>query len=159
MNLFRQQSASIRQASPDDAGVIGGIFVRARDAMTYLPRIPDADRPKLGGLITARHEVWVIEDQGRIVGFAGLSKSWLDHLYVDPGSQSAGFGSLLLEHVKTIQPEGVRLWVFQKNAGARRFYGRHGFRLEKVTDGAGNMEREPDALYRWLPDQAMLPAS
>jgi putative acetyltransferase len=158
MNLFRQQSAAIRQASPDDADVIGGIFVRARDVMTYLPRIPERDRPKLGGWITARHEVWMIEDGGRIVGFAGLSKGWLDHLYMDPGSQGAGFGSLLLEHAKSLQPEGLQLWVFQKNAGARRFYERHGFRLEKLTDGSGNMEREPDALYRWLPDQAMLPA-
>jgi putative acetyltransferase len=159
MNLFRQQSASIRQASPDDAGVIGGIFVRARDAMPYLPRIPDADRPKLGGWITARHEVWVIQDGGRIVGFAGLSKGWLDHLYMDPDSQGAGFGSMLLEHAKSLHPEGLQLWVFQKNVGARRLYERHGFRLEKVTDGSGNMEREPDALYLWLPDQAMLPAS
>jgi GNAT superfamily N-acetyltransferase len=149
----------IRQGSAADAGIIGGIFVRARDAMTYLPRIPDGDRPKLGGWITIRHEMWVIEDAGRVVGFAGLSKGWLDHLYVDPDSHGAGFGSMLLEHVKRLQPEGVRLWVFQKNAGARRFYERHGFRLEKVTDGSGNMEREPDALYRWLSDQAMLPAS
>jgi GNAT superfamily N-acetyltransferase len=159
MNLFRQQSPSIRQGSAADAGIIGGIFVRARDGMTYLPRIPDGDRPKLGGWITTRHEMWVIEDAGRVVGFAGLSKGWLDHLYVDPDSQGAGFGSTLLEHVKGLQPEGVRLWVFQKNAGARRFYERHGFRLEKVTDGSGNMEREPDALYLWLPGQAMLPAS
>jgi putative acetyltransferase len=149
----------IRQGSPADAGIVGGIFVRARDAMTYLPRIPDGDRPKLGGWITTRHEVWVIEDAGRIVGFAGLSKGWLDHLYVDPGSQGAGFGSILLEHVKGLQPQGLQLWAFQKNAGARRFYECHGFRLEKLTDGAGNMEREPDALYLWLPDQAMLPAS
>jgi GNAT superfamily N-acetyltransferase len=159
MNLFRQQSASIRQASPDDAGVVGEIFVRARDAMTYLPRILDGDRPKLGGWITARHRVWVVEGAGRVVGFAGLSKGWLDHLYVDPGSQGAGFGSMLLKHVKTLQPEGLQLWVFQKNAGARRFYERHGFRLKNLTDGSGNMEREPDALYVWLPDQAMLPAS
>src|SRR5450756_2633686 len=81
MNLFLQQSSSIRQASQDDAGVIGGIFVRARDAMTYLPRIADGDRPKLGGWITARHEVWVVEGAGPVVGFAGLSKGWLDHLY------------------------------------------------------------------------------
>jgi GNAT superfamily N-acetyltransferase len=149
----------IRQGSAADAVIVGGIFVRARDAMTYLPRIPDADRLKLGGWITTRHEVWVIEDAGRIVGFAGLSKGWLDHLYVDPGSQGAGFGSMLLEHAKSIQPEGLQLWVFQKNVGARRFYERHGFRLEKVTDGSGNLEREPDALYLWLPGQAMLPAS
>ncbi len=41
------------------------------------------------------------------------------------------------------------LWVFQTNTGAIRFYERHGFELVKLTDGAENMEREPDALYRW----------
>jgi GNAT superfamily N-acetyltransferase len=119
--------------------------------MTYLPRIPDGDRPKLGGWITTRHELWVIESEGRATGFAGLSPGWLDHLYMDPDSQNRGFGSMLLEHVKRLQPRGLRLWVFQKNAGARRFYERHDFRLEKMTDGASNMEREPDALYFWPP--------
>jgi GNAT superfamily N-acetyltransferase len=142
----------IRRGSPADADAIGDIFVRARDPMTYLPRIPDDVRPKLGGLIAARHEIWVIEDRLRVMGFAGLSHGWLDHLNVDPGSQGRGFGSMLVSHVKKLQPDGTRLWVFQKNAGARRFYERHEFRLEKMTDGSGNMEREPDALYAWQAD-------
>ncbi|HXI94811.1 MAG TPA: GNAT family N-acetyltransferase [Candidatus Acidoferrum sp.] len=146
-------SILLRPGSQADAAIIGEIFLRARDQMTYLPRIPEADRPKLGGWITAGHEMWVIEDEARIVAFAGTSTGWLDHLYVDPGSQGAGFGSMLLEHVKGLQPGGLQLWVFQENAGARRFYERHGFQLEKLTDGSGNMERRPDALYRWQPDQ------
>jgi GNAT superfamily N-acetyltransferase len=119
--------------------------------MTYLPPIKDGDRPKLGGLITARHEVWVIEERNRVVGFAGLSPGWLDHLYVDPDSQRRGFGSMLMEHVKSLQPQGLQLWVFQKNGNARRFYERHEFRLERLTDGSSNMEGEPDALYSWQP--------
>jgi GNAT superfamily N-acetyltransferase len=119
--------------------------------MTYLPRIADEDRPRLGGWITTKHEIWVIEDGGRIMGFAALSKGWLDHLYIDPDAQGLGLGSKLVEHVKRLQPGGMRLWVFQKNAGARRFYERHDFRLEKLTDGSDNMEREPDALYVWAP--------
>ncbi len=83
------------------------------------------------------------------MGFAGLSKGWLDHLYVDPDSQSRGFGSMLLEHVKRLQPHGMRLWVFHKNIRARRFYKHHQFRLERLTDGSSTMEREPDALYSW----------
>lgn len=142
-------SAVIRQGSAVDADSIGRIFVRARDAMTYLPRIADQDRPQLGGWIAAKHKVWVIEDQGRIVGFAGLSKGWVDHLYVDPDSEGLGLGSKLLQHAKTLQPGSLRLWVFQKNSGARRFYEHHDFRLEKLTDGSSNMEREPDALYVW----------
>lgn len=121
--------------------------------MPYLPRISDDDRPKLEGWITARHEVWVIEDHRRVIGFAGLSKGWLDHLYIDPDAQSRGFGSKLLQHVKSLQPEGLRLWVFQKNAGARRSYEHHDFRLERLTDGSSNMEREPDALYVLKPER------
>jgi len=139
----------LRQGSQADAAFVGEIFIRARDQMTYLPRIPEADRPKLGGWITAEHEMWVIEVETRVVAFAGTSTGWLDHLYVDPGSQGAGFGSRLLEHIKGLQPDGLQLWVFQENAGARRFYERHVFRLEKLTDGSGNMEHRPDALYRW----------
>ena len=147
-------SGVIRLGSPADADSIGQVFLRARDEMTYLPRIPDDVRPRLGGSIAARHEIWVIEDQGRVMGFAGLSSDWLDHLYVDPMSQGRGFGTMLLERVKELQPEGTRLWVFQKNVGARRFYERHDFRLERLTDGSGNMEHEPDALYAWNPKPA-----
>ena len=49
------------------------------------------------------------------------------------------------------RPAGFRLWVFQANTGARRFYERDGCTLVKLTDGADNEEREPDALYEWLP--------
>jgi GNAT superfamily N-acetyltransferase len=119
--------------------------------MTYLPRIPEEDRAGLGDWILGRHEVWVGEDFGRVVGFAALSSGMLDHIYVHPDAQNLGLGSLLLGTVKARLPGGFQLWVFQKNEGARRFYERHGFRLVKLTDGEGNMEREPDALYEWTP--------
>jgi putative acetyltransferase len=146
------ESVVIRRASQVDANAIGRIFVRARDGMKYLPRLSEEDRPKLGGWITARYEVWVIEDRGQVVGYAGLSKGWLDHLYIDPNFQSRGLGSTLLQQVKRLQPDSVRLWVFQRNVGARRFYEHHDFRLDRVTDGSSNMEHEPDALYVWQPE-------
>jgi GNAT superfamily N-acetyltransferase len=139
----------IRRARASDAPAIGQVFLRARDLMTYLPRIPDADRPKLGTWIVERHDVWVEEQNGRIVAFAGVSPGWLDHLYVDPEEQNAGIGSALLDHAKQLQPDGFQLWTFQHNDGARRFYERHGFVVVERTDGAGNMEKEPDARYEW----------
>jgi GNAT superfamily N-acetyltransferase len=140
----------IRRATSDDADAVGGVFVRARDGMTYLPRIPDDDRPRLGGWIVERHEVWVADESG-VAGFAGLTQGWLDHLYVDPDRQGRGLGTALVAHAKTLQPAGLQLWVFQKNEGARRFYERHGFRLVELTDGADNQEHEPDARYEWTP--------
>ena len=96
-------------------------------------------------------EVWVAEVEGRVVGYAALSERKLEHLYVHPGFQGRGAGTALLERAKRERPEGFRFWVFQKNERARRFYERHGCRLVELTDGAGNEEREPDALYEWVP--------
>jgi len=53
--------------------------------------------------------------------------------------------------VKQERPDGFPFWVFQRNEGARRFYERHGCRLVELTDGSGNEEKEPDALYEWRP--------
>jgi GNAT superfamily N-acetyltransferase len=123
--------------------------VRTRDEMTYLPRIPEHDRPLLGDWFLERAELWVAEESGRDVGFAGLSGNELTHLYTDPPAQNRGVGTGLLDHMKSLRPERLELWVFQRNNGARRFYERHGFALVRLTDGAGNMEHEPDALYEW----------
>jgi ribosomal protein S18 acetylase RimI-like enzyme len=144
----------IRRASPDDAAAIGDLFVRTRDEMTYLPRIPEPVRPLLGGRFLQRAELWVMDEGGRLVGFAAVSGSELTHLYIDPSAQDRGLGSALLDHVKGLCPERLELWVFQANEDARRFYERHGFELIRLTDGAGNMEREPDALYEWRPPNA-----
>jgi ribosomal protein S18 acetylase RimI-like enzyme len=140
----------IRRATSDDTSAISDVFARARDEMTYLPRIPEHVRPLLGGRFLERAELWVV-DEGRVVGFAGVTGSELTHLYIDPSAQDRGVGSALLEHVKSLCPDRLELWVFQENAGARRFYERHGFELIRLTDGARNMEREPDALYEWRP--------
>jgi hypothetical protein len=43
----------------------------------------------------------------------------------------------------------LRLWTFQRNRDARRFYERQGFTLVKETDGSANEEKEPDAMYLW----------
>ena len=73
----------------------------------------------------------------------------LEHLYVDPDDQGRGVGAALLDHVKRRRPRGIRLWTFQRNENARRFYESRGFRCVELTDGSTNEEREPDALYEW----------
>jgi ribosomal protein S18 acetylase RimI-like enzyme len=119
--------------------------------MTYLPRISDEHRPLLGGWFIERDELWVSEEDGRINGFLSLKGRELAHINVAPDAQNRGLGAEMLAEAKRLRPEGLELWVFQKNVGARRFYERHGFQLVKLTDGAENMEREPDALYEWRP--------
>jgi hypothetical protein len=53
--------------------------------------------------------------------------------------------------VKELAPDGFRLWVFQRNTQARTFYEHRGMRVVELTDGSRNEEREPDALYEWMP--------
>jgi ribosomal protein S18 acetylase RimI-like enzyme len=139
----------IRRARPADGAEVSRVFVAARDQMTYLPRIDDEHRPLLGSWFIERGAIFVAEEDGVVVGFSGIKDGELTHLYVDPAAQNRGLGSALLEHAKAESADGLFLWVFQKNEGARRFYERHGFRLAELTDGSGNMEREPDARYEW----------
>jgi ribosomal protein S18 acetylase RimI-like enzyme len=139
----------LRRATTDDGAAVSRVFVAARDEMTYLPRISDEHRPLLGGWFIERNEVWVSEEDGRIDGFFALKNQELSHINVSPDAQNRGLGTEMLAEAKRLRPDGLELWVFQKNVGARRFYERHGFELVKLTDGAENMEREPDALYAW----------
>ncbi len=123
--------------------------------MEYLPLVPDEHVELIAESIRENDEVWVAEDEGRLLGFLAIEHSTnleapvLERLYVEPADQRSGVGSVLLDRAKELRPEGLHLWVFQKNTGAIRFYERHGFRLVRRTDGAENMEREPDALYCW----------
>jgi ribosomal protein S18 acetylase RimI-like enzyme len=56
----------------------------------------------------------------------------------------------LLSIAKEREPEQLDLYTFQPNAGARRFYERHGFAAVEFGDGSDNEERVPDVLYRWV---------
>ena len=41
--------------------------------------------------------------------------------------------------------------MFQRNTTARSFYEKRGLKILRLTDGSGNDEHEPDALYEWHP--------
>ncbi len=82
------------------------------------------------------------------VGFIAFRQRWVDQLYILPARQGRGLGSGLLE-VARRGAESLRLWTFQKNTDARRFYEGRGFVGIEMTDGSRNEEREPDVLYEW----------
>ena len=94
-------------------------------------------------------DTWRAREAGRILGFLCLDGEDLDQLYLLPGEFRRGIGSLLLAKAKELSPERLHLFTFQRNAAARAFYERHGFRLVDLNDGERNEEGEPDALYEW----------
>jgi ribosomal protein S18 acetylase RimI-like enzyme len=158
----------LRPACDDEIEALARILLRCRNEMTYLPPAPAEHLPRIADDIATRHEdVWLAEQDGSPLGFLAIRRSrtngWetLEKLYVDPDAQSRGIGTALLEQAKRLRPDGLYLWVFEKNTGARRFYERHGFRVVTLRFGAAadNMEKEPDALYAWVPTPAREPAA
>jgi len=121
-----------------------------RVSLPYLPDLhtPEEDLWFFSERLFLENEVWVAEADGQIVGYIAFKPGWISHLYIHPDHQGCGLGPELL--AKALEDGTAReLWTFQQNARARRFYEMRGFELVRLTDGADNEEKTPDALYRW----------
>jgi chorismate mutase/GNAT superfamily N-acetyltransferase len=145
---------SLRPAEPADAQAIADLYTEARVAA--VPMMPPAlhtneeDRAYFAGqLAKPSHEAWLAEREGELLGYALIDPVWLDHLFIRADATGSGVGSVLLELVKSLRPDGFSLWVFESNTGARRFYARHGFVELERTDGSANEERAPDVRMAW----------
>jgi GNAT superfamily N-acetyltransferase len=142
---------NIDQGRPEDADALAGTIGEARlAAMPWLPVLhTEAEDRRYFATVIRDCEVLVARRAGAPIGFIALRDDMVDHLYVRPAAQRAGVGSALLDAAKTRRPEGLRLWVFQRNDGARAFYAQQRFAEVELTDGSANEEREPDVLLAW----------
>ncbi|MGY1697682.1 GNAT family N-acetyltransferase [Geodermatophilus sp. SYSU D00814] len=144
----------LRPAVPADAAAVADVWLRSSSAALPTVRRAHTDDEVRGwarDVLLPRHDTWVAEDAGAVVGLLALSDGWLDQLYLDPARRGRGIGDRFVALAKRRQPAGLQLWTFRVNAPARRFYERHGFRAVEETDGSGNEEREPDVHYAWRP--------
>jgi ribosomal protein S18 acetylase RimI-like enzyme len=146
----------IRRATSADAAVTAELYLRARRAGSAKGAIPplvhdDQDvREWVKQVVIPTLECWLAEhESGALVGMLVLEDDWIDQLYVDPGQTDAGVGSELIAVAKRERPDRLRLWTFASNAGAQRFYLRHGFREVERTNGSRNEEGAPDIMYVW----------
>lgn len=142
---------TLRRATLADAAAIARLHRASRlAAMPWLPDLhtPEEDLAYFRDEVVAAQDVWLLEAEGKLAAFAAVQSGWLNHLYVQPELRGCGHGSVLLDQAKSGQ-SSLRLWAFQRNAAARRFYEARGFVLLRLTDGADNEERMPDALYEW----------
>ena len=101
------------------------------------------------GTLARENDVWVAAD-GAIAGFLAIAGDRLGFLYVDPASQGRGIGTALLDHAKTLSPDGLTLFTHQRNERARAFYERRGFRAVRFGVSPPP-ENEPDVQYAWTP--------
>ena len=145
----------LRPAEQDDLDELLSLLqVTRREAEPLMPalaRSPVEVREFLGSRI-ALGEVWVAVDEV-LVGFVLVTDDWLHSMYVGPAHQGLGIGTLLLDLVKSLCPNGFGLWVFASNTPARGFYARHGLIELEHTDGTANEERSPDVRMVWAGQQ------
>jgi len=141
----------IRAATADDAGALAALQVRAWQA-AYRGILPAQLLADLS--VDLREATWrdVIADpacvtlvDGGGAGFCSLALPSRDDdagertaevaaTYVDPAHWQSGIGrSLLGAALGSLEPgawDDLTLWVFLRNAQARAFYARSGFRLD-----------------------------
>jgi GNAT superfamily N-acetyltransferase len=121
--------------------------------MPYAPSAhPEPElREWVANVLVSSGGVTVAQAHGRVVGVIATANSeevsWVNQMAVDPALVNQGTGSLLLAHAIRTLALPIRLYTFQANAGARRFYERHGFVPIEFTDGQANEEHCPDVLY------------
>jgi GNAT superfamily N-acetyltransferase len=160
-------SPHVRRAVAGDAHALAVIHVETwraayaglmPEAVLAAQSIPDRERAwreRLSRPPSPDPRTWVVEIDGRLLGFASTgpardadatpADTELYALYLDASAWGTGLGRLLFAHaVEDVAARGytaMTLWVLDGNARARRFYEAAGMR----DDGGRKIEEEGGA--------------
>jgi GNAT superfamily N-acetyltransferase len=147
------KEVSLRPATDSDAGAVAEVLLSSRKAFQpYACLRTDEDiQGWVRSVLIPTGGVMVAVTAGSLVGVVATARaqgmSWITQLFIAPAHVDQSIGTRLLSHALATLPLPVRLWCFQRNVRARRFYERHGFKAIQFTDGSANEERLPDVLY------------
>ena len=141
----------IRLATPEDALAMAEFAHDIRqDTVPFIHEVGGIEW-FIVKILLPRGSSYVYEDNGEIVAWLDTHEDWVDQLYCKRGHAGKGIGKTLLDFAKKKSPDGLQLWTFQVNDGARKFYIREGFTEVEQTDGLRNEERQPDVRLEWRP--------
>jgi GNAT superfamily N-acetyltransferase len=141
-------------AKPRDAAPLSRVLANWRNETPWMPKThtPQEDYAFLSFLIREA-EVVTPRDLLGPHGFLARDGEEIQGLYLAPNVRGRGLGKALLDHAKA-RSDRLKLWTFQANGAARRFYAREGFVEVRLTDGAGNDEKLPDVRLVWTREDA-----
>lgn len=147
-----------RAAMANDADSVAAVYLRSRKELVACAPLVHSDEDVRDWirqhLIPAGRTTVAVAD-GRVIGFLAVSKDadcgWIDQLYLLPKWVERGIGSRLLGLAQSQLAPPIRLYTFQCNERARRFYERRGFKAIAFGDSSSNEEKCPDILYEWRP--------
>lgn len=100
-------------------------------------------------VLAQRAALTVLVSNHTILGFMAQNGEWIEQLYVHVEHQREGLGSRFITLAKGASPQRLRLYTFQRNLKARRFYRKHGF--AEIGYGHVNMEGLADVELEWRP--------
>ncbi|MGO4572150.1 GNAT family N-acetyltransferase [Microvirga sp. 2TAF3] len=78
---------------------------------------------------TSWERMLIALSNGKPIGFLLMTDGHIDMLFMDPAASGRGGGALLLRQAE--EQRARSLECFRDNHGARRFYERHGWRIER----------------------------
>ena len=145
---------TIRRATMRDSSALTDVFVAARtESMPWLPSVDNNDTIAkwMKSSLIPISEVEIAEFDGEIVGFSSRRNDKLEHLYVLPEHQGKGYGTTMLDRVKTALPSGFDVLVYTENAKSRSFLEKRGCAFVSDSDGQNKREKTAECLYRWQP--------
>ena len=150
----------IRRYEPPDFDAVNDLWRRSRlrafpDLQARKGHTAEEDREYFRDVVLVRHDVWVVELDGRVAGFLAIAGDFIDQLYVDPDHQRKGLGRALIAHARRLSPSGLRLFTFQINHAGRAFYEGQGFVAARLGVSPPP-ESEPDVEYRWHPGSSQV---
>lgn len=150
---------SFRPAVAADAAAVTRIFLTS--FKHFIPTVTLAHSDEdvsewIPNVLLKTADVRVAERDGEIVGMMAMARhdnsGWINQLYLDPSVVRRGIGTQFVEQAKVTLGAPIRLYAFQVNTNACRFYERNGFQAITFGDGSGNQEKSPDVLYEWSGD-------
>ncbi len=144
----------IRPARTQDMAQCADILNEWIDETDWMPRIHSHDDVKnyYRTEVAAGRKVFVVTADTKIAGMIVIAPdNIVTALYVRRGFRRQGVGRMLLSRAKRECRSEVRLWTFQRNQAAQKFYAHEGFVEINRTDG-DNEEGLPDLLLEWRAD-------
>jgi ribosomal protein S18 acetylase RimI-like enzyme len=146
---------TLRRSKPREAAEVADVHLasrRAAEAAGFIPKsihTDDETRLWVAATLMETCDVWVAQAGRRVAAMMALDGDTVDQLYVAPECQGHGVGAMMIKLAKVLSPTRLRLFTFQSNTPARRFYEAHGFVAIDFNDGSRNEEGAPDVLYEW----------
>lgn len=137
----------VRRMRPAEIDAAADIWLETNiEAHSFVPERYWRDHFEAVKGLLAQAELYVFEGETGVQGFIGLDAGYIAGLFVKSGARAGGIGKKLLDHIKSGRSR-LTLRVYQKNAGAVRFYQREGFTVqeEPVDESTG----EPEYFMLW----------